>query len=142
MGCESLLFNLIFYSLADFVCRIHIASCKNINTVIVLFNKLNLKILHLLNIEGFIENFRIFSNFILIFLRYVYLNMFMIFKYIKILSTPARRIFFNIKNLFKSFSYRNFSGLFLLSSSKGLITSTDALLKLHTAGEAFLKLFI
>ena len=93
--------------------------------------------LYLLYIEGFVEGFRVFNNIILIFLRYSYLNMFMIFKIISILSTPAKRWFWNMTKLYKNYSYSNFSGMFILNSSKGLITSADALLKLHTAGEIF-----
>lgn len=133
---------MIFYNLADFVCRVHTASIKRIITVNVLFNKMNLRLLSLLNTEGFIEGFRVVNDFILIFLRNTFLNMFMIFKYIQLLSTPANRYFVNLIRLFKIFSYRNFSGVFILNSSKGLITSTDSLLKLHTGGENIIKLFV
>lgn len=133
---------MIFYSLADFVCRVHIASMKRIITVSVLFTKLNLRLLSLLNNEGFIEGFRVIDDFILIFLRNTFLNMFMLFRYIQLLSSPAKRYFVNLIMLLKIFSYRNFSGIFILNSSKGLITSTDSLLKLHTAGENLIKLFV
>lgn len=133
---------MIFYSLADFVCRVHTASIKRIITVNVLFNKMNLRLLALLNTEGFIEGFRVVNDFILVFLRNTFLNMFMIFKYIQLLSTPSKRYFVNLIKLLKMFSYRNFSGIFILNSSKGLITSTDSLLKLHTAGENLIKLFV
>jgi ribosomal protein S8 len=87
----NLLFNLIFYHLSDFVSRVHIASCKRITTVNILYNKMNFRTIYLLYIEGFVEGFRVFNDIILIFLRYSYLNMFMLLKIIKILSTPGKR---------------------------------------------------
>ena len=43
---------MIFYHIADFVARLHVASCKYIYTVKVSFNKINLRLLILFNIEG------------------------------------------------------------------------------------------
>lgn len=91
VDCGSLLFNLIFYSLADFVCRIHVASCKRLTTVQVPFNKIIFRTLILLTAEGFVEGFRAIGDFILVFLRNNFLNMFMLLKDISIKSSPARR---------------------------------------------------
>lgn len=63
-------------------------------------------------------------------------------KKIKLISTPGRRQYWNLIKLNKNYSYRNFSGLLLINSHKGIITSTDGLLKLHTSGEIILKLII
>ena len=84
---------MIFYHIADFVARLHVASCKYIYTVKVSFNKINLRLLILFNIEGIIEGFRVLKGFILVFLRYSYLNIFMLFKNVKLISTPGRRSF-------------------------------------------------
>lgn len=43
-------------------------------TVNILYNKTNLKILMILFYEGFIEGFRVLSDFILVFLKYNFLN--------------------------------------------------------------------
>lgn len=66
----------------------------------------------------------------------------MLFKKTKLVSTPGRRVFWNLIKLNKFYSYRNFSGLFLISSNKGIITSTDALLKLRSGGEILIKLVV
>jgi ribosomal protein S8 len=133
---------MLFYHVADLVSRLHVASCKNIYTVNVSFTKINLRLLILFNMEGFIEGFRIFDLFILVFLRKSYLNIFMLFKHIKNLSTPGRRLYWGLRKLLLKYSYSNFSGCFIISSSKGIITSSDSLLKLHTSGEVILKIFV
>jgi len=40
------------------------------------------------------------------------------------------------------YSYGNFSGLFLISTNKGLLSSADALLNFRAGGEIFLKIKI
>jgi len=57
-------------------------------------------------------------------------------------STPGRRFFLSLKRLSNFYSYGNFSGCFILSSSKGFITSSDSLLRLHSSGEVIFKLII
>jgi ribosomal protein S8 len=84
---------LLFFQIADFIARIHVASSKNKYTVKVNLTKINLRLLVIFNIEGFIEGFRIFDNFILIFLKYNFLNSFLLFKNIKIVSLPSKRVF-------------------------------------------------
>jgi len=133
---------LIFYQIADFLARLHVASCKNISSVSISFTKVNLRLLILFNLEGFIEGFRVLGDYILVFLRNSFLDMFLLFKNVSLVSTPGRRFFFNLRKLSKIYSYRNFSGCFILTCSKGFITSSDSLLKLHSTGEVFFKLFI
>ena len=71
---------MIFYHIADFVARLHVASCKYLYTVNVLYTKINLRLLVLFNIEGIIEGFRILNNLILVFSKYSFLNIYMLFK--------------------------------------------------------------
>lgn len=130
------------FFLADLISRIHVASCKFMYSVNVLYSISNLRILISLNYEGFIEGFRVLKDCIVVYLKYNYLNNCMLFKNTKIVSTPGRRIYWNLIKLNKFYSYRNFSGIFLLSTNKGIITSTDALLKLRVSGEILLKLTV
>jgi len=71
---------LVFYQVADFIARLHVASSKNISSVIVSFTKVSLRLLVLFNIEGFIEGFRILDDFILVFLRNSHLDTFFYLK--------------------------------------------------------------
>ena len=130
------------FFLADLISRIHVASCKFMYSVNVLYSISNLRILIVLNYEGFIEGFRVFKDIIIVYLKYNYLNNCMLFKNTKLISTPGRRIYWNLIKLNKFYAYRNFSGFFLISTNKGLITSTDSLLKLRSSGEVIIKLTI
>jgi ribosomal protein S8 len=66
----------------------------------------------------------------------------MLFRYTKLVSTPGRRQYWKLIKLNRVFSYNNFAGFYILSSNKGIITSYDALLKLHSGGEVLLKITI
>lgn len=81
------------YTFADFVTRIHVASCKFMYTINVNYTLRNLKTLVLLNNEGFIEGFRVFQNNILVFLKYNIINHMMLFKNTKLISTPGNKQF-------------------------------------------------
>jgi ribosomal protein S8 len=79
------------YQLADLVARLHIASCKLMSSVEVLYTLLNLRVLVVLNLEGIIEGFKIFDNSIIVYLKYNFLNKLMLFRNTKLVSTPGRR---------------------------------------------------
>jgi len=130
------------YQLADFISRIHVAACHGIISVKVSHNLLNLRLLTLFSVEGFIEGYRVFNDFILVFLKKTYLNEFLLFKNVTICSTPGRRQYWNLVKLSKKYSYKNFSGIYIISSNKGFITNFDALLKYRSVGEVVLKISV
>ena len=96
---------MINYQLADLVSRLHVASSKFLNSVLVLYNILNLRFLLLLNVEGVIEGFRVVGHSILVFLKFSYLNLYMVFKNVKILSSPGNRVFWTLPKLSKKYFY-------------------------------------
>lgn len=81
------------FSIADFIARIHIASCKFIRSVIVLYNLITLKLLSLLLKEGYIEGFTISFFNIQVFIKFNFITNKFLFKNIKLISTPGRRQF-------------------------------------------------
>jgi len=115
-------------------------------SVDVLYTISNLRVLLVLRNEGIVEGFKVVSalriDFVIVFLKYNFLNKLMLFKNTKIISTPGHRQYWSLIKLRKKYSYSNFAGFYLISSNKGLITSNDALLKLHTSGEILLKITI
>jgi ribosomal protein S8 len=82
---------MINYHLADMVARLHIASCKYMYSVDILYTISNLRVLVVLNLEGIIEGFKVVDGFIVVFLKYNFLNRLMLFKNTKLVSTPGRR---------------------------------------------------
>jgi ribosomal protein S8 len=133
---------MINYHLADLVARLHVASCKFMSSVTVLYTLSNLRILVVLNLEGIIEGFKVVNGEIIVFLKYNFLNKLMLFRNTKLVSTPGRRQHWKLIKLNRIFSYNNFAGFYILSTNKGIITSYEALLKLRTGGEVLLKITI
>jgi len=100
-----------------------------------------LRILIILYNNGIIRGFHILSDFtILVFLKY-YQNRPTFFA-ITLVSKPGKRIFFKLSKLSKNFNKNAFAGFFVISTSKGLITSNDALLGYGNSGEILLKVYI
>jgi ribosomal protein S8 len=137
------IFFLIFdNNFADLIARLHIASCKFMYTVSVSYTLFNLRVLVVLNSEGIIEGFKVIEDSIIVNLKYNFLNKLMLFKNTKLISTPGRRQYWSLAKLNKVYGYNNFAGFYLLSTNKGIVTSHDALLKLHSGGEILLKITI
>ena len=84
---------MIFFQLADMLSRLHVASCTRVVTVKIIFTALNLRLLSLFDQEGFLEGFRVYESFILVYLRLNPLNTFLLFKRVKLISSPGRRVF-------------------------------------------------
>ena len=80
------------YSLANFISRLHVASCKLIYTTSIFYSLINLRFLIFFNNEGFIEGFRVIDNYIiLVYLKFNHLNNLFLLKFTKLISTPGHR---------------------------------------------------
>jgi len=84
---------MIFFQFADLISRLHVASCTNVISVKVSFTVLNLRVLSLFYLEGFLDSFRVFEDFIFVYLRYNNFYNFLLFKHVKLFSTPGHRLF-------------------------------------------------
>lgn len=128
------------FFLSDMVARINVASRKRLFVVRVAHTKFCLQILQILWRNGLIGGFSKFNDvgYITVYLKY-YKNK-IVFKELQVVSTPSRRVFWNLHDLrLKSDS---FSGFFILSTSKGLFTSFDCLATLHLGGEVLLHVVL
>lgn len=67
---------MINYQIADFIARLHVASSKKILIVKTLKTLANLRLLVLLQKEGFIDGFRVLNNNLLVFLKFDPINVF------------------------------------------------------------------
>ena len=96
-------------------------------TVDVKRTKLNLEVLNLLQSEGFINGFSISNkrrNNICVFLKYN--NDSSVLKGLKIISLPSKRIYVTYNDIIKKLVQ---SGLFVISTTSGLIISENYLTK-------------
>lgn len=97
------------------------------------YSKQSINILNILIKEGFIKNYKIESNKINIYLKYK--NNKSIINNIKYLSKPGKRLYIKNKNI-----YKKKEGFFLISTSKGLLTLSEAK-KFNIGGELICKIF-
>lgn len=128
------------YPLADLVARLNVSSKRHLDCVRICNSSFNLRILVLLYTNGVVRGFHVRSNYILVLLKYCLGRP--CFKQITVISRPGCRIFWSLGYLSLIYNYNNFSGFFVISSPKGLITSNDALLSLRLTGEILLKVSI
>jgi len=68
---------MINYNIADLIARMHVASSKKIVLVKTLKTLANLRLLILLQKEGFIDGFRVYNNNLLVFLKFDPINEFL-----------------------------------------------------------------
>jgi ribosomal protein S8 len=124
--------------LANLIAQLNVASWKNVKSVKIKYTALNLRLIILFQAEGYLEGLKIFGNYIIVFLKYA--HAFLLFRNVKLISKPGKRVYWKLIQLRKKYAHFNFSGTVIISSHKGLICSHDALLKLRTGGEVFLKI--
>ena len=130
----------MYYNLADLIIRIKNAQKLHLVSIKVLKTGLAIKFLFLLYKMGLIRSFFILRNQreILVYLKYK--NKKPLIFDITVVSKPSKRIYWSLSTL--SIFYRKYSlsTIYILSTSKGLITSNDAILKDFVSGEVLCKI--
>ena len=127
------------FLVADLVSILRVGSKSHLSSINVQVHKYTSIILTLLYIEGFVARFRKLS------LRQYrvdlkYHNGRAIITSVKIISNPSKRMYCNLAKLTLLVNNSNFSGFYILSTSKGLLTSDDCLFRYHVSGEIVLKI--
>lgn len=128
------------FSIGDAISRINVAQSKYLNNVKLNNTRTNLRILYLLHKNGLIRGFNIRQHKLIVLLKYK--NRKPVIKNIKTISRPGKRVYWKIKFLNLHYNPSSFSGLYIISSPKGFITSSDSLLGLGLTGEIILKITI
>ena len=129
------------YSLGDMVSRLRVAAKARYKSVDVLATRFSLEALDVLYKNGLIRSFHITSSGkIRVFLKYyqnrpVYFDM-------ELISKPGRKVSWSLDRLSLYYNLRTFAGFYIISTSKGLMTSTDCLLGGHNSGQILLKVYI
>lgn len=131
-----------YYNLSDLIMRINVAYKAHLISVKVLKNKLSINLLFLLYKLGLIKSFFILTNQkeILIYLKYI--NKKPLIHKIEVVSKPSKRVYLNLISLSKYYRKHSNSIIWIISTSKGLITSNDAILKDFISGEVLCKIKI
>jgi ribosomal protein S8 len=124
------------FIIGNLVSQINIGAKRRLRFIKVNYNITSLNIIKILYNQGALRTYLVKNDKILIYFKY-YLKKIAI--KIKIISKPGNKIFMSLNNLSYYYNNNNFSGFLIISTQKGLITSTNCLLKEHKAGEILLK---
>jgi ribosomal protein S8 len=124
-----------YYNLSDLIIRLKLAYKCHLTSVKVLKNKFTIKFLDILFKIGIIRGFYILENEnnILVYLKYK--NKKPTIYNIKIISKPSKRVYWNLNLLSKNYRKHAISNFYIISTSKGLITSNEAILQYSISGE-------
>ena len=118
-------------SIINLVNNIKIALLKKKSIVKTKNTSIIRNIVRLLYVEGFINNYFIINNIIIIHLKYVFEES--CIKSIKIISKPSRKKYCNKKNI-----YNNLNITFI-NTNKGVITTNKAV-QIDTGGEILFEI--
>ena len=131
------------FHLADLLARIKVAYKARMSYVKVIKNKLIVKFLYLLYKLGLIKSFFIMlkENNIMIFLKYKKNGQPLILS-IDLVSKPSKRVYWNLTMLSKNYRAHSLATFYILSTSRGLLTSNEALLQYKISGEVLCKIKI
>jgi small subunit ribosomal protein S8 len=126
--------------IGDMLTRIRNGQMRSLNRINIPFSNFRLKILEVLKKEGFIINFNIDNDkqkikFLSVDLKYYEGQP--VIKEIKRVSKPGRRVYSRATSIPKVL---NGLGLAILSTSKGVMSDTDAI-KNNLGGEIICKVF-
>lgn len=125
---------MVNYLLSDMLIRITNGYNSNKIYVYIKYSNFCIKVLYMLYIHGFINSYYIYKGNIVIKLKY-YRNDH-IFKNLKLISKPGKRIYCSVSEIKQRFYYKPFV---LISTNLGIITHKDAILK-NCGGEILFSL--
>lgn len=128
------------YIFADLLVRIKVAYKARLVSVKVLKTKLTIQFLYLLYKIGLIKSFHILMNDlnILVYLKYKK-NGLPLINSMDLVSKPGKRVYWTLTSLSKHYRKHALSSFYIISTSKGLITSNEALLFKNISGEILCK---
>ena len=131
-----------YYIFSDLIIRLKWGYKGHYSCVKVKKNKFTVEFLYLLQKIGLIRGFFfiIKESAILVYLKYK--NGIGSIYSINIISKPSNRIYWTLNFLSKNYRRHDFSTIYILSTSKGLLTHNDALLINNCSGEILCKIKI
>lgn len=131
-----------YYNFSDLIIRLKWASKNHYKSTKVLKNKFTIKFLFLLQKLGLIRGFFFISNENCILVHLKYSKGIRCINNIYLISKPSKRVYWTLNFLSKNYRKENFSTIYIISTSKGLITHNEALLDKKFAGEILCKIKI
>jgi len=142
LECENQVFkkSMSNYIIGDLISRLRVALNGHLSRIKVLNSKISLNILAIFYENGLICGYQIENQFIMVYLKY-YKNL-PVFLNIKLISTPGKKVYWSLDQLTLKQNKRNFNGFYIISTSKGLITSNSCILGKNICGKILLKVYV
>jgi len=128
------------YLIADFVSKLNLGIIRRLRFIKIPKLGIFLRLLVILYKQGVIRTFVIKQDHILVYFKYWRSQP--ICKRLILISKPSKRVYFNLSRLSIKYNNNNFSGFYIISCSKGLVTSEYCLLHGHSGGEVLIKVEI
>jgi ribosomal protein S8 len=128
------------YIIGDLISRVKVGSKAHLISIKVLNTKISIKILDIFYENGLIRGYHINANSINVFLKY-YKNRPVFFD-VKLISTPGKKVYWSLNKLSLKYNLNTFCGFYIISTSKGLVTSHTSLLGKNLSGKILLKIYV
>lgn len=128
--------------LSNLLTQLNIGLIRRYRFIYIVNTLLNLKFISFFYNLGLFRTYHVLSDnkrikiFFKFYLGQAFPNFF------KMISRPGKREFWSLKKLSKMYNNHNFSGYYIISTSKGLVTSDVCLLQGHLSGEVLLQVVI
>jgi len=126
------------FIIGDLISRINVGSKGHLKSIKVLNNKISLNIINLLYKNGLIIGYKFEFDFILVLLKY-FKNKPIISK-IKLVSTPGKKVYWSLNKL--GYMQSHLNELYVISTSKGILTNNDCILGKKVCGKILLKICV
>jgi ribosomal protein S8 len=134
--------------LADFIVRFNAGINKRATCIYVPYSHVTVKVVHILFDFNCIVSFSVTpnqkKNGLHIKIIPLYINNACVVKNLELMSKPGLRLYWSAHEFAKHFFRNSFQGFYIISTSRGLCTSTDLvlahILQKPVAGEVLLKL--
>jgi ribosomal protein S8 len=131
-----------YYNISDLLIRLKWGYKRHYYSIKVSKNKFTIKFLYLLQKIGLIRGFFFIlnENVILVYLKYIK-SKGCVYN-IELISKPSKRVYWTLNFLSKNYRRHDFSVIYIISTSKGLMSHNDILLGNNISGEIICKIKI
>ena len=128
------------YRLALLVSLLNVASRSHFSSLHVAHCPLYLRIIHILTKKGVLRSYSYHPKYVKVYFKYK--KGVSAFTSLKVVSKPGNRKWWTCSKLELNSTFLSFSGFYVISTSKGLLTTQEALIDLKVSGEILLKVEI
>lgn len=128
------------YPLASLISKLNFASKRKLSYIFVSFTRFNFLILKILQDEGVINGLSVRNEKIMVYLKYVKNKS--VFRSLNVVSRPGKRVFSNLTRLQRYQRSFYLSGFYVISTPKGLLSSSQSLFMFEHVGEVLLKVVL